>query len=210
MAGAWQTLAIERAARSRGYRLVAGIDEVGRGCLAGPVVAAAVILPLDSSTLLSCLAGVRDSKSLTAHQREALVGPIEGVALGVGVGVSASWEVDEAGIVGATRRAMVRAVNSLPMEPDALLIDALHLPELPYPQSAVIKGDQLSLSIAAASIVAKVRRDQWMVMLDDIWPGYGFAAHKGYGTAMHRKALARLGPTRIHRRSFAPVSALLE
>lgn len=209
MAGAWPTLAAERTARARGHRLIAGVDEVGRGCLAGPVVAAAVILPLDFCSLFGRLSGVRDSKLLSAHQREALSKEIESVAPGVGVGVSSSWEVDTLGIVKATRRAMVRAVFSLAVTPDAVLVDALHLPELHCPQRAIIKGDQTCLSIAAASIVAKVSRDEWMRMFDRVWRGYGFGAHKGYGTRAHQRALAELGPCPIHRRTFAPVAALV-
>ncbi len=202
------TLAAERRARARGHRLVAGLDEAGRGCLAGPVVAAAVILPLGSSSLLDRVRGVCDSKLLTARQRLELMPHIEAVALAVGVGVSSSWEIDAVGIVAATRRAMVRAVRALALPPDLLLIDALRLPELPCPQEAIIKGDRLCLSIAAASVVAKVTRDRWMCQLDQAWPGYGLDTHKGYGTAAHHRALAELGPSPIHRRTFAPVAAL--
>lgn len=189
--------------------MIAGIDEAGRGCLAGPVVAAAVILPLAACSRLDRLAGVRDSKLLTAGQRGRLAAEIEDTALGIGVGVSSSWEIDGIGIVGATRRAMRRAVEALELTPDLLLIDALRLPELTYQQQAIIKGDRLCLSIAAASVVAKVRRDEWMGMLEQAWPGYGFGTHKGYGTVAHLQALTALGPSPIHRRSFAPVTSLL-
>jgi ribonuclease HII len=131
------------------------------------------------------------------------------VATGVGVGVSPSWEIDNSGIVGATRRAMVRAVSALSDPPETLLIDALRLPELACPQRAIVKGDRTCLSIAAASVVAKVARDEWMCMLDGTWPGYGFRLHKGYATMAHRKALAALGPCPIHRRTFSPVAALI-
>ncbi len=211
MANLWPSLQAERVARARGCRLVAGVDEVGRGCLAGPVVAAAVILPLDAGSLLERLvaAGVRDSKLMSPAQREAAAMVIEAVALGIGIGVAPSWEVDSAGIVGATRRAMVRAVRSLAWAPDLVLVDALRLPELCLRQQPVIHGDRLCLSIAAASVVAKVRRDQWMVMLAERWPGYGLAANKGYPTAEHQQALACLGACPIHRRTFAPVAAIV-
>lgn len=207
MAGVRPSLAAERLARARGFELIAGIDEVGRGCLAGPVVAAAVILPLGLSSLLGRISGVRDSKMLTARQRETLAIEIKAVALATGIGVSPSWEIDEIGIVGATRRAMARAVHALEFPPDFLLIDALRLPETPFPQKAIIKGDQLCLSIAAASVVAKVTRDAWMCMLEQAWPGYGFHIHKGYPTAAHQRALAELGPSPIHRQTFAPIAA---
>lgn len=209
MSGAWPTLAAERVARARGHRWIAGVDEAGRGCLAGPVVAAAVILPLDLSSLLARISGVRDSKLLTAGRREVLARQIEGIAVAIGVGVAPSWEVDALGIIGATRGAMMRAVGSLAVAPDALLIDALRLPELSCPQLAITKGDQTCLSIAAASIVAKVSRDRWMGIFERVWSGYGFGAHKGYATAAHRRALRQLGPCPIHRQSFAPVAALL-
>ncbi len=203
------SLAAERRARARGYGLVAGVDEAGRGCLAGPVVAAAVILRLDSASQLERLREVTDSKLLTPRQRDRLLREIEGVSISMGVGVAPSWEIDQAGIVVATRRAMARAVRALVPEPDFLLIDALSLPESPYPQQAIVKGDRLSLTIAAASILAKVKRDEWMDLFDRAWPGYGFAVHKGYATSLHRQALASLGPCPIHRRTFAPVVALL-
>lgn len=202
------TLAAERRARARGYRLIAGIDEAGRGCLAGPVVAAAVILRLESGSLLERIREVTDSKLLTPRQRERLLREIEGVSVSMGVGVAPSWEIDAAGIVVATRRAMARAVRALETRPDFLLIDALLVPESPYPQQAIVKGDRLSLSIAAASILAKVKRDEWMDIFDQTWPGYRFGLHKGYATALHRSALAALGPCPIHRRTFAPVAAL--
>ena len=208
MAGGRPGLAAERASRALGFRLIAGVDEAGRGCLAGPVVAAAVILPLDNSSLLRRLSGVRDSKLLAAPQRERLAAEVQSVAIALGIGVSPSWEVDDAGIVGATRRAMVRAVAALDCSPDSLLIDALRLPEVACPQRAIVKGDRSCLSIAAASVMAKVTRDEWMSILDRAWPGYGFRVHKGYATAAHRRALAALGPCPIHRRTFAPVAAL--
>jgi ribonuclease HII len=188
---------------------VAGLDEVGRGAWAGPVVAAAVILPPAQPRLSSALRGVTDSKQLTARQRERLAEVIGAVALAVGVGGAGAGEVDRDGLIGATRAAMARAIAMLPLPPEALLIDALDLrPVVPLPQAAVIHGDALSLSIAAASIIAKVSRDRWMAGLDQRYPGYGFARHKGYGTAAHSAALARLGVSEAHRRSYAPVARL--
>ncbi len=201
------TLAAELRARSRGFRYIAGIDEAGRGCLAGPVVAAAVVLPADPRRV-ERLAGVRDSKLLSSQQRRALLSAIEAVAAGIGVGAASSQEIDAHGIAAATRRAMARAVRALSPAPDFLLIDFVHLPEIACPQQSLVKGDRVCLSIAAASIVAKVVRDEWMGMLEEAWPGYGFRLHKGYPTAGHREALARLGPCPIHRRSFAPVGGL--
>jgi ribonuclease HII len=210
MAGARPTLSAERRWCARGYELIAGMDEVGRGCLAGPVVAAVVSLPLADAGAIAALAEVNDSKLLSPGRRAQLVQVIEDVALGIGVGVASSWEIDHIGIVGATRMAMARAVRALGEPPQVVLIDALRVPELDCRQQAIIKGDRLSLSIAAASIVAKVRRDGWMELLAGRWPGYGFERHKGYGTAEHLQALARLGPCPIHRRSFAPVGAIAD
>jgi len=199
-------LTYERRLVRAGHRLVAGIDEVGRGAWAGPVVAAAVILPLDTPRLGRLLAGVTDSKQLTARQRERLAETIQAVALAIGVGGAGAAEVDRDGLMAATRAAMQRAVAMLAHQPDALLIDAVDLSSVvPLPQTALIFGDSLSLSIAAASIIAKVSRDRWMVGLDERCPGYGFARHKGYGTAAHSAALARLGVCEQHRRSYAPI-----
>lgn len=154
------------------------------------------------------VAGVQDSKLLTPRQRRLLLAEIEAVALAVGVGVAPSWEIDAQGIVSATRRAMVRAVRALAVPPDFLLIDYLRLPEAGCAQLAIVKGDRACLSIAAASIVAKVVRDEWMAMLEQAWPGYGFRVHKGYPTEAHRQALAELGPCPVHRRTFAPLRSL--
>jgi ribonuclease HII len=195
----------ERALQSQGYRLIAGVDEAGRGAWAGPVYAAAVILPLDRADLSDTLNGVADSKQLSPNRRESLLESISGVALGVGVGWSTATEIDEMRIVAATRLAIRRAIDALPISPDALLLDFLSLPELTLPQRALPKADQRCLSVAAASIVAKVSRDRWMVELDKRHPGYAFSRHKGYGTAAHRSALARLGPSPIHRMSWAPL-----
>jgi len=192
---------------AQGYRLIAGLDEAGRGSWAGPVVAGAVILPLNVPDLRRRLEGVRDSKQLTSEERERLYDLIQVTALAVHVGCVPPAYIDEWGIVPATRRAMSLAVAGLSLSPDFLLIDFLRLPTMDIPQRGIAKGDTLSLSIAAASIVAKVTRDRLMVELEDQYPGYGFARHKGYGTAQHRAALAHLGPSPIHRLSYAPVAA---
>ena len=194
----------ERALIRQGHALVAGLDEAGRGAWAGPVVAAAAILPRDARRC-STLRGVRDSKHLTPHQREALLPMIHEAALAVGVGLAGYDEIDALGIVPATRLAMKRAVEALPLAPDALLIDALQLPAVPLAQRVLFHADTLCLSVAAASIVAKVARDQLMVELDTQYPGYGFARHKGYGTAMHQQALVQFGPSAVHRMTFEPV-----
>lgn len=191
----------------QGYALVAGIDEAGRGAWAGPVVAAAMILP-GNATRKPALRGVRDSKLLTPLQREALFDRIQDAALAVGVGMASHNEIDDIGIVPATRLAMRRAVEALAAAPDALLIDALRLPDVPLPQRVLFHADTLCLSVAAASIVAKVTRDRLMADLDAQFPGYGFARHKGYGTQLHRHALTQLGPSAIHRISFRPVQAV--
>lgn len=202
------TVEHELALGARGLAPVAGVDEVGRGCWAGPVVAAAVVLApaaLDRPELLS---GVDDSKRLSAAEREAAMGRIAALALGVGVGVVPAYLIDAYGIVPATRLAMLAAILQLPCRPEALLIDALPLPELSLPQEALIRGDGRCLSIAAASVVAKVTRDRLMRTADLAHPAYGFAAHKGYGTAAHQRALALHGPCELHRRSFGPLIAL--
>ena len=191
---------------AQGYHAVAGLDEVGRGALAGDVVAAAVILPAQAA-ILQRLYGVRDSKQLSPHQRFILSAMIQAEALAIGLGRVSAQDIDRLGIVQATRWAMVMAVAALPVRPDYLIIDALRLPDLTIPQKAIIKGDARCLSIAAASIVAKVKRDASMVDLDAIYPGYGFARHKGYGTSFHCQQLRLKHPCLIHRRSFAPVRA---
>jgi ribonuclease HII len=197
----------ERALIRQGHALVAGIDEAGRGAWAGPVVAAAVILP-GGAKRLAALRGVRDSKLLTPTQREALFPAICEKALAVGIGAASHEEIDAMGIVPATRLAMRRAVEQLDPAPDALLIDALKLPDVPLPQRVLFHADTQCLSVAAASIVAKVTRDHLMMELDTHYPGYGLARHKGYGTQVHQQALAQLGPSAIHRMTFEPVSIL--
>ncbi len=191
-----------------GYRRIAGLDEAGRGAWAGPVVAAAVILPPDEPHLRRHLAGVRDSKQLTAAQREGLLQVIGECAVALGVGAVSPAEIDALGIVPATRQAMKSALQVILPPADYLLIDHLLLPDLPIPQHSLPKGDVWVLSIAAASIVAKVSRDRLMVELEEQFPGYGFARHKGYGTTRHQMALARLGPCAMHRLSFAPLKGL--
>lgn len=187
----------------RGYRLVAGVDEVGRGALAGPVVAAAVVFPPGARFVW--LRQVRDSKQMAPRQRERVFELVRRAGIPFGLGAAHSTMIDQVGIVRATRLAMAQAVRSLPRKPDFLLIDALSLPESGLPHQGIVRGDQLSISIACASIVAKVSRDQEMAALDRVYPGYGLARHKGYGTREHLECLQRLGPCAIHRRSFAPV-----
>lgn len=199
------TLTHERALWRQGLRFVAGVDEVGRGPLAGPVVAAAVVLP--PRCRFSWLREVRDSKLLTASRREKLAAVIREKAVAVGVGIEPSERIDEIGIAPAGRAAMVAAVSALAPAAEYALIDAFALPDLCVPYEAIIDGDALCTSIAAASIVAKVERDRIMAGYDALYPGYGFAQNKGYSTARHLDALLRLGPCPIHRRSFAPVAS---
>jgi len=202
------TFTEESALRSQGHHLIAGIDEAGRGPLAGPVVAGAVVVPDDFSP--PWLTDVRDSKQLTPRQRDKLFSCIQEAGVAWASGVVSPQEVDSLGIVAATRKAMLLAVQDLPEHPSFLLIDALPLPQSGTPFKAIVKGDQRCLSIAAASIVAKVTRDRIMVEEDVRYPGYAFAVNKGYPTRAHIEHLQRLGPCLIHRRSFAPVRALLD
>ncbi len=205
-------LSLEAELQRQGHRLIAGIDEAGRGAWAGPVMAAAVILPLDQPEVLAELAaaGVNDSKQLTARQRERLYALIRRAAVAVGMGGASARQIDRDGLLPATRIAMQRAVSILPTQPQALLIDAVDLrANVPLPQRHLNFGDSISLSIAAASIIAKVSRDRFMTQLDALYPGYGFTRHKGYGTSAHRAALERLGPSEMHRRSYRPIQALL-
>ncbi len=188
-----------------GYRNVAGLDEVGRGCLAGPVVAAAVILKPEAYELTGRIVAIRDSKLLSPAMREKLFGEVESLARSIGIGAVPHDFIDAHGIVEATRQAMALAIASLSVPPDHLLIDYLSLPAISLPQKPILYGDSLCLSIAAASIIAKVSRDRLMQEKDSVFPGYGFANNKGYGTPEHLDALQRLGPCEIHRRSFAPV-----
>lgn len=194
--------------RQTGCRRVAGIDEAGRGPWAGPVCAAAVVLPLGDRGLRECLSGVRDSKLLSPAQRTDALSRIVDVAESIGLGWALSAEVDAAGIVVATQRAMARALARLRGGAEGLLIDFVSLPECDLPQRSLAKADARCLSVAAASIVAKVARDRLMARLDRAYPGYGFAAHKGYGTPMHAHSLASLGPCPIHRMSWEPLRRL--
>lgn len=189
---------------SCGLRCVAGLDEAGRGAWAGPVVAAAVVLPADAS-VIDRLRGVADSKQLSPGQRERLFVVIQAEAAGVGVGIVAAGQIDAIGIAAATRQAMGEALAALRVAPDYLLIDYVRLPAVPTGQLALVRGDGRVLSIAAASIVAKVTRDRLLDELEVRYPGYGLGRHKGYGTAAHLAALQRLGPTPEHRMSFRPV-----
>jgi ribonuclease HII len=187
--------------------LVAGLDEAGRGAWAGPVAAAAVILPRDPDVLAK-LNGVRDSKELSPLERARLAEIVRCAATAWGVGLASQEEIDECGILAATRLAMARALQGLGAAPQVLLLDALFLPEEPLPQIALIKGDQRSLSIAAASILAKTTRDAWMINAAREFPAYGFEQHKGYGTKLHQGALAAHGPCTLHRKTFAPIRLL--
>lgn len=193
-------LHFEERARSRGYCRVAGVDEAGRGPLAGPVVAAAVILPQDFE-----LSGLDDSKKLTPARRRDLFLILRRQVLAVGVGVISPREIDELNILQATLRGMCLAVQRLRQAADYLLVDGISPVPLPLPQQTIKQGDGRSLSIAAASVVAKVVRDRIMCGYDHRYPGYGFARHKGYGSADHLAALGRLGPSPLHRRSFRGV-----
>jgi len=196
----------EREAFAAGFRRIAGLDEAGRGPLAGPVVAACVVLPLEDG-VPAVLDGLTDSKQLTARRREhffRVLRHLPGVAIGVGRASVA--EIDRFNILRATHRAMARAAAALRPAADFLLVDGLAVPGLPCPSRAIVRGDALSLSIAAASVIAKVTRDRLMAAADRRHPGYGFAAHKGYGTAAHLAALRRLGPCAAHRLSFRPVA----
>ena len=186
-----------------GYLHIAGFDEAGRGALAGPVAVGAVILPNDKALLSGALAGVRDSKQMTPLGRESLAPRIQAVALTWSVGFASAGEIDSQGIVCATRLAALRALNGLSLSPQYLLTDfRLELPQLDVSQTALVKGDALCLSIAAASVLAKTARDELMRDLDQHYRGYGLGRHKGYGTQAHRLALKRLGISPIHRKSF--------
>ena len=193
-------LFFEEMARRRGYSAVAGIDEAGRGPLAGPVVAAAVILPEDFD-----LPGLNDSKQISEQKRNQLLPMIREQALAIGVGVSRADEIDRINILQATLLGMSRAVKRLPIRPDFLLVDGIPPVPLEIKQKTLKKGDSRSLSIAAASVIAKVVRDRIMVAYDRLFPEYGFSGHKGYGSQKHRDAVALYGPCACHRRTFAGV-----
>lgn len=195
----------EREIGKKGSLLIGGIDEAGRGPLAGPVVASCVILPFEHP-----LEGVDDSKKLSECKREQAYATIIDCAISVGIGIVPPERIDEINILRATREAMIYAVEDAFVKPDIVLIDGLPVKSFPIPQMPLVKGDSLSMSIAAASIIAKVTRDRIMMEMDHQYPGYGFARHKGYPTTDHLMALERLGVSDIHRRSFAPVARLLE
>ena len=196
----FDNLKFEKAAYRNGFTYVAGIDEAGRGPLAGPVMAAAVILPTGLS-----IDGVDDSKNLSPDKRNKLFDIIMMHALSVGVGIIAPAEIDRINILQATRCAMLSAVQQLLPQPDILLIDGISTIDSTIPQKTIKKGDSLSISIAAASIIAKVTRDRFMIEMDSKYPGYGFAGHKGYGSAFHLEAIRKLGPSPIHRLTFGGV-----
>lgn len=202
------TLAEELKLVCQGYRFIAGIDEAGRGAIAGPVVAGAVILP-PSVGSMAWTSLVRDSKELSPARRCLLFDIIAREAVAIGIGIVDSTTIDTIGILAATKLAMCQAVGHLVCHPDFLLIDCVTLPQLTIAQKSIIKGDKLSVSIACASIVAKVTRDRIMTELDQRYPGYGLADHKGYSTGQHLAQLCRLGPSPVHRCSFAPVKELI-
>jgi ribonuclease HII len=201
------SFAEEKLLKAQGYRYIAGVDEVGRGALMGPVVAAAVILP--ENFRASWKSQVRDSKQLTPEAREYLYDFIIEKAVTWGTGAISNEEIDTVGIAKATRLAMKAAVEQLKPPPQYLLIDYVRLMELTLPQKGIKHGDSLCFSIACASIIAKVTRDRLVTEMDKHYPGYGFAEHKGYGTEGHLKCLREKGPCPLHRRSFSPVGELV-
>jgi ribonuclease HII len=203
-------LTLEWQLQQRGYRLVAGVDEAGRGPLAGPVVAAAVILPPQLTGKEPWLQLVNDSKRLSPLQRQKAAQLIRENALALAVAGQDAGQIDELGIGNATVRAMLEAVAKLRVRPHYLLMDFVHIRECPWPFQTVVKGDSLSYSISAASILAKTERDRLMRGLDEVYPGYCFAQHKGYPTPQHLAQLSALGPCPEHRRSFAPVRRAME
>jgi ribonuclease HII len=206
---AYPTLEYERQLWEDGFRVVAGLDEAGRGAWAGPVFAAAVVLPVDER-VTDLLKGVRDSKRMTPLQRERWQDCIQSSAVVWTVASASHQEIDQFGIVSATCTAMLRALEQLVYEPTYLLVDYIHINDCACPQLSLPKGDCRSLSIAAASVLAKTARDAHMRKLDVQYTGYGFARHKGYGTAQHRAALAALGPSPVHRYSYRPIKAVAE
>lgn len=194
----------ERALLAQGFSIVAGVDEAGCGCWAGPVYAGAVILPFDSGIGL-----IRDSKTLSLDQRLRVASAIKEEAMAWAIGTASAEEIDRLNIRVAGALAMRRAIEGLSTVPQFVLTDAFRIPNLPMPQKAVIRGDLLIKSIAAASVIAKVERDLEMERLDALHPGYGFARHKGYGTKEHQEALKSLGVSAIHRKSYAPIRAIV-
>ena len=197
-------LAYEKELYTQGIQLIAGVDEVGRGPLAGPVVAAAVILPENCK-----IPGLNDSKKIPKSKHHAIYQAVLDQAISIGIGVKDNRVIDQVNIYEATKLAMLEAIQELELQPQHLLIDAMKL-ELPVSQTSIIKGDANSLSIAAASIVAKVTRDQMMTAYDQEYPGYDFAQNAGYGTAKHLQGLEKQGVTPIHRRSFEPIKSITD
>jgi len=199
-------LEFEHVLWKKGFRFVAGVDEAGRGALAGPVAVGAVVLPCDVADLLEQLDGVRDSKVMNPSDRAYWAEVVKEVAVAWRVGFASSDEIDQLGILPATCLAAERAIASLQCSLEHLLVDYINLPDVDLPQTPLIKGDARSLSIAAASILAKTNRDALLVELDETYPGYLFAKNKGYGTPEHRHAIDRLGPCDQHRKTFSPIS----
>ena len=199
------SLELEQELHRRGHTLIAGVDEVGRGALAGPVMAGAAILRPDLEPTAEWLQGIDDSKKLSPQQREQAATEIHRHALAVSIGSAGPEEIDELGIVAATRLAMVRAVGGLAPQPQHLLVDYMSLDECGLPFTPIVRGDSTSFSIAAAAIAAKVARDRLMCDAGERWPDYGFHSNKGYGSPTHLQQLNRLGPVSIHRFTFAPV-----
>jgi len=192
----------EHQAIADGFAFIAGVDEVGRGCLAGPVVAGACIL----DTTKPVPEGLNDSKKLTERQRDEIAAELRETAVAYAVGIVEAEEIDRINILEATKLAMIKAIEALEPAADHILIDALQLKQLRIPQKAIIKGDSISYSIAAASVIAKTYRDNLMVEYDAVYPQYGFAGHKGYGAAIHRQAIKKHGPCPLHRMTFHGVA----
>ncbi len=203
--GGSRLLDFDRECVRQGARRLAGVDEAGRGCWAGPVVAAAVILPPDW-----CPDGLDDSKKLSARRRESIYGELRAGALAWGACAVGAQVIDRRNILAATMQAMAAAVARLGPPPDLLLVDGLQTPDVPCEARALVKGDGTSAAVAAASVLAKVLRDRIMIAWDRRYPGYGFAGHKGYGAEAHRRALDTLGPCPLHRTTFKPVARLLQ
>ena len=208
MKNQWPSFVEEKQLRSQGYTLIAGVDEVGRGALIGPVVAAAVIMP--KTIKAGWRQKVRDSKQLSPATREMLYEHIIDTGIAVGTGEASHELIDRQGIVKATCIAMKSAIEMLATQPQFVIIDYLKLPEISIPQKGITNGDSLCFSIACASIIAKVTRDRMIVQMDGVYPGYGLAKHKGYGTKEHLDCLQRMGPCPEHRRTFRPVSEVVK
>jgi ribonuclease HII len=198
-------LQFEQVLWKKGLRLIAGVDEAGRGALIGPVAAAAVVLPCDQPDLFDRLVGVRDSKEMKPAERDTWAVEIRSTAVAWAVGYASAAEIDQIGIAPATRLAAGRALGELALEVEHILIDYISLPEVAIPQTSLVKGDARSLTIAAASVLAKTGRDAILEAMDAEFPGYSLAQNKGYATAAHRAAIASLGPCAQHRHSFAPI-----